>query len=215
MFKNTRLLFYFSLINNIVAKKQYDEEEKDTILKNQEDWNKFLQEQSKNGYIVYTNEFLETLEKIDPKGKDFPIISLIFVGSHCPGCRPFKTTSLIKDLSSNLNNIFNKYINQNENNQIGYKILFVLINLDEKETNNELAKFLNGLPPIYSIPNVFFLCRNKNCNNKNCKKEPNKIRLINNYVGVYFPLDKWIKDVVNDSQEGILKYIKKHNFKEN
>jgi hypothetical protein len=96
----------------------------------------------------------------------------------------------------------------------GYNILFLLINLDEKGTNPELSKFLNKLPPVYSIPNVFFLCRNKKCKNKECKKNSQKINLISNYIGTYFPLDKWVNDLLNDKEEGVLNKIKLHNFKE-
>jgi hypothetical protein len=216
MFKKNFLLLFTLSINNFIIGKasDYDEEEKDNILKNKDDWNKFMKEQDKNGYIVYTNEFLETLEKIDNNGENYPIISLIFTGSHCPGCRPFKTTNLIQNICTESNKVFSKYANTSNNNQTGYKILFVLINLDEKEGNPTLTKFLRGLPHINAIPNVFFVCRNKNCVNKNCKKNPNKIHLINNYVGTYLPLTKWVKDILEEEKEGILKKIQEHSFKE-
>jgi hypothetical protein len=77
MFKKNFLLLFTLSINNFIIGKasDYDEEEKDNILKNKDDWNKFMKEQDKNGYIVYTNEFLETLEKIDNNGENYPIIS--------------------------------------------------------------------------------------------------------------------------------------------
>jgi hypothetical protein len=210
-------LFCFNLLINhfIVGKTEdYDQEEKDNIFKNKDDWNKFMKEQDKNGYIVYTNEFIETLEKIDTNGKNYPIISFIFTGSQCPGCRPFKNSNLIKNICDETNKVFSTYRNTSDNNQINYKVLFVLINVDEKYSNPVLTKLLHNLPQINSIPNVFFLCRNKDCVNKNCKKTPNKMRLINNYIGTYLPLTKWIKDILEDEDEGVLKKILTHSFKE-
>lgn len=215
MLNKFKFKFFLSLVNTFTLGKnqEYDQEEKDILFKNQDDWKKFLKEQDQNGYIVYTNEFLDTLGKMDPDGEAVPIISFIFTGSNCPGCRPFKTTNLIKNLSTETNKVFSNYINIH-NKQIGYKILFVLINLDEKENNPELTKFLRGLPTINSIPNVFFICRNKNCKNKTCVKSQKRLTLINNYIGTYFPAEKWIKDLMDDKDEGLLKKIQTHNFKE-
>ena len=173
-----------------------------------------MEEYSKNGCIVYTDESWEILKKIDPDGKLFPIISFIFVGSHCPGCRVYKDGDLIKIICNETNKIFSKYINISDNNQIGYKILFVLINLDEKTDNPVLTKLLRDLPPINSIPNLLFVCRNKDCVNKNCKKNLKKMTLINNYIGTYLPLTTWVKDILEDEEEGLLKKILTHSFKE-
>jgi hypothetical protein len=41
-----------------------------------------------------------------------------------------------------------------------------------------------------------------------------KIHLINNYVGTYLPLTKWVKDILEEEKEGILKKIQEHSFKE-
>lgn len=218
MFNKLKIKFFYGLLItnlNIDGKNpEYDEEEKDTLLKNKDDWNKFVTEHNKNGYIVYTNEFLETLEKIDKDGEMIPIISLIFIGSNCSGCRPYKTTPLIKNINRETNKVFSTYKNISNNNQIGYKVLFVLINLDEKETNPQLTKFLREVPNVYAIPNLFFLCRNKKCENKECKKNKNKPTLINNYAGTYLPLEKWLSDILIDPKEGVFKKIQTHSFKE-
>lgn len=207
MLKN--LLFFLSIMISAETN-NYDTDVKDAIKEQQHKFDKILQEQKKNGFILFNddNDLGKLLQEIDEDGEKIPFLCLIFITGRCPNCRPFKQMNFIKNISNELNKILVNYINQ-QNSQNNYKMFFVLIDLDDR--TDKLSKFIRPLSTINSIPRIYVVCRQKKCKHKNCQNRQKPFTVMTQKIGIYYPLEKWINEFIKDT----LSTIVEHNFNKN
>jgi hypothetical protein len=210
MINNFILILICNLIFIYSKPLDYDQEEKDNIVFNKTSYEKFMEENRKNGYILYTNELIDLFNKIDENGEKFPVFCLVIINNND------KSQIFIKELkliSEKINNCMKSYL-YGENNTIDHEIIFILINFEEKSTNEELKKFLRNISTVTNLPSMFFLCRKKQCSNEKCQKSQKSYRIINKYF-IFNPLNKFIDILVNHPNDSILVKILEHGFKKN
>lgn len=205
---NYKFLMFFTLQLAANTDKAYDEEDKNEALTREENFLRLLQEHKEKGYIVYSKENMEILEKGD-KNEGIPFFIFIITNNN-QNCKPFKEGPLIKDLYEALNNKFITYKDIVNNNATGSILLCILIELEAIEYDPPLQKILNTLPKVETTPMLMLLCRRSNCPQENCKKNQKKhLRFIQKYMGITYPLKNWKDKMILD----LLHPIELHGFK--
>jgi hypothetical protein len=209
-----KIFFNLYLISNIffiyASPIEYDSEEKDNILANKDFQNKLNKEYEKNGYILYTNEVINYLEKIDRSREINPLFCLVVLDNKSIS---IGILNVIKSITNKINNVFKNYKNLDNQNAINNEIIFIVINIEEKNINEDLRKFLRNIMVFQNIPSIIFLCRKKNCSNEKCRKKNKNYKVIHNYI-VFEPINKFIDFLLEDNNNNIFKKIVEHGFEE-